>query len=148
RQADRHADAGEALLQEAEAADDGGREPLDAPRGPVPRARLVRSADEARDDSRVRESARGVDLARWRRDRVRHVDRGVADGGRAPRRGPRARSRGPRGVSVRGPKLLRAAFVLALLLAPLARADTPAPTQRDIEESLTCQCGCGLTVHA
>jgi cytochrome c-type biogenesis protein CcmH/NrfF len=54
-------------------------------------------------------------------------------------------------VTVRG-TLLRAAFVLALMLAPLVaplvRADTPAPTQRDVEESLTCQCGCGLTVHS
>jgi len=43
---------------------------------------------------------------------------------------------------------LRAAFVLALALAPLVYADTPVPTQREIEESLTCQCGCGLTVHS
>jgi cytochrome c-type biogenesis protein CcmH/NrfF len=51
-------------------------------------------------------------------------------------------------VSVRAPSLLRAAFALALALAPLVYADTPAPTQREIEESLTCQCGCGLTVHS
>jgi cytochrome c-type biogenesis protein CcmH/NrfF len=55
-------------------------------------------------------------------------------------------------VTVRAPSILRAAFVLALALAPLVappvRADTPAPTQREIEESLTCQCGCGLTVHS
>ena len=50
-------------------------------------------------------------------------------------------------MTVRG-TFLRAAFVLALALAPLAYADTPAPTQREIEESLTCQCGCGLTVHS
>jgi len=50
-------------------------------------------------------------------------------------------------VSVRG-TFLRAAFVLALALAPLVHADVPAPSQRDIEESLTCQCGCGLTVHS
>lgn len=40
-------------------------------------------------------------------------------------------------------------LVLLLLLAfavPL-RADD-APTQFEIEESLTCQCGCGLTVHS
>ena len=55
-------------------------------------------------------------------------------------------------MTVRAPSFLRAAFVLAMafapLVAPLALADTPAPTQREIEESLTCQCGCGLTVHA
>jgi len=51
-------------------------------------------------------------------------------------------------VSVRAPSLLRAAFGLALALAPLVYADTPAPSQRDVEESLTCQCGCGLTVHS
>jgi cytochrome c-type biogenesis protein CcmH/NrfF len=51
-------------------------------------------------------------------------------------------------VSVRARTWLRAAFVLALATAPLVLADTPAPSQRDIEESLTCQCGCGLTVHS
>jgi len=51
-------------------------------------------------------------------------------------------------VSVRGTTWLWAAFVLALAMAPLVRADGPAPSQRDIEESLTCQCGCGLTVHS
>ena len=53
-------------------------------------------------------------------------------------------------MRVRTPSLVRAAFglALALALAPLVYADTPAPTQRDVEESLTCQCGCGLTVHA
>ncbi len=51
-------------------------------------------------------------------------------------------------MSVRAPTWLWAAFVLTLAMAPLVRADTPAPSQRDIEESLTCQCGCGLTVHA
>ena len=49
---------------------------------------------------------------------------------------------------MRAPSLARAAFALALLLAPVVYADTPAPSQRDIEESLTCQCGCGLTVHS
>ncbi|HVN84912.1 MAG TPA: cytochrome c-type biogenesis protein CcmH [Candidatus Binatia bacterium] len=38
-------------------------------------------------------------------------------------------------------------LVVALLLIPAAlRAD--APTFQEIEESLTCQCGCGLTVHS
>ena len=38
-----------------------------------------------------------------------------------------------------------AALVLALLFltAPVA-----ATTQQEVEESLTCQCGCGLTVHS
>jgi len=34
--------------------------------------------------------------------------------------------------------------LVALLLALPARA----ATQQEVEESLTCQCGCGLTVHA
>ena len=34
--------------------------------------------------------------------------------------------------------------LVALLLALPARA----ATQHEVEESLTCQCGCGLTVHA
>ncbi|HWP67305.1 MAG TPA: cytochrome c-type biogenesis protein CcmH [Candidatus Limnocylindria bacterium] len=41
-------------------------------------------------------------------------------------------------------------LVLALLVAPLATpgaAEEP-PTQSEIEEALTCQCGCGLTVHS
>lgn len=48
--------------------------------------------------------------------------------------------------------LRKAAWALALLLA-LAAAPAPAPAeerlgQREIEEQLTCQCGCGLTVAA
>jgi cytochrome c-type biogenesis protein CcmH/NrfF len=35
------------------------------------------------------------------------------------------------------------ALVALLLAAPAAAA-----TQQEVEESLTCQCGCGLTVHA
>lgn len=43
-------------------------------------------------------------------------------------------------------RLVRAAgFVL--LLSPLA-ASTEAPSFQEVEESLTCQCGCGLTVHS
>jgi len=38
------------------------------------------------------------------------------------------------------------ALLLALLLVAPALADRP--TQQEIEESLTCQCGCGLTVHS
>ncbi|MGH7893411.1 MAG: cytochrome c-type biogenesis protein [Candidatus Binatia bacterium] len=36
-------------------------------------------------------------------------------------------------------------LVLALLMAVPVCA---APTQQEVEESLTCQCGCGLTVHS
>lgn len=44
-------------------------------------------------------------------------------------------------------------LVLLLLLALAVPARSPAwaddaPTQHEIEESLTCQCGCGLTVHS
>jgi cytochrome c-type biogenesis protein CcmH/NrfF len=38
------------------------------------------------------------------------------------------------------------ALLLVLLQGPAAAA--PAPTFQELEESLTCQCGCGLTVHA
>jgi cytochrome c-type biogenesis protein CcmH len=38
-------------------------------------------------------------------------------------------------------------LALAALLAAAAGAAVPA-TQQEIEEALTCQCGCGLTVHA
>lgn len=44
---------------------------------------------------------------------------------------------------------LGGALALASVLAgaaPLLAA--PPPSQHDLEESLTCQCGCGLTVHA
>jgi cytochrome c-type biogenesis protein CcmH/NrfF len=45
------------------------------------------------------------------------------------------------------PARLRATLVLASLLLVVVR---PAlgTTQQEIEESLTCQCGCGLTVHS
>ena len=36
--------------------------------------------------------------------------------------------------------------VVAIFLAPTAGAE--APSFQELEESLTCQCGCGLTVHA
>ena len=40
-------------------------------------------------------------------------------------------------------------LVLALaLLAVGCAAPVQTPTQQEIEEALTCQCGCGLTVHS
>jgi cytochrome c-type biogenesis protein CcmH/NrfF len=42
---------------------------------------------------------------------------------------------------------LAAALLGAALLVVPAAAVAP-PTQHEVEESLTCQCGCGLTVHA
>jgi cytochrome c-type biogenesis protein CcmH/NrfF len=47
-------------------------------------------------------------------------------------------------VSVRAPDVVLA----ALLLAAIPAASAPAATQQEVEESLTCQCGCGLTVHS
>jgi len=47
--------------------------------------------------------------------------------------------------------LLVAAPVRAADDAPAPPVGTPPPaatTQQEVEESLTCQCGCGLTVHA
>jgi cytochrome c-type biogenesis protein CcmH len=42
-----------------------------------------------------------------------------------------------------------AAVALALVLATAAyAAPTGHATQQEVEEALTCQCGCGLTVHA
>jgi cytochrome c-type biogenesis protein CcmH/NrfF len=42
------------------------------------------------------------------------------------------------------------ALALALVAAPPVWhvAAQQAPTQQEIEEALTCQCGCGLTVHS
>lgn len=40
------------------------------------------------------------------------------------------------------------AMLLALALAAAAAIGAKPPTQHEIEESLTCQCGCGLTVHS
>jgi len=43
----------------------------------------------------------------------------------------------------------RAGLVLLGLLAVAVPASAaPAATQQEVEESLTCQCGCGLTVHS
>jgi cytochrome c-type biogenesis protein CcmH len=39
------------------------------------------------------------------------------------------------------------ALLMALALATPVVAEPP-PTQSELEESLTCQCGCGLTVHS
>ena len=41
---------------------------------------------------------------------------------------------------------IRALALLAVLAAALPVHG--APTQQEVEESLTCQCGCGLTVHS
>jgi cytochrome c-type biogenesis protein CcmH len=40
-----------------------------------------------------------------------------------------------------------AALLLVVLLSGAALAAEP-PTFQEVEESLTCQCGCGLTVHS
>jgi cytochrome c-type biogenesis protein CcmH len=40
------------------------------------------------------------------------------------------------------------AVLVALALATAVTAQPDRPTQSEIEESLTCQCGCGLTVHS
>ena len=42
---------------------------------------------------------------------------------------------------------LAGALLGAALLVATAGAAAP-PTQFEVEESLTCQCGCGLTVHS
>jgi len=46
-----------------------------------------------------------------------------------------------RGKAARGSRV----FLLALVLAT---SSAVAATQQEVEESLTCQCGCGLTVHS
>jgi cytochrome c-type biogenesis protein CcmH/NrfF len=38
--------------------------------------------------------------------------------------------------------------MLALVLLLVVTISARAATQQEVEESLTCQCGCGLTVHA
>ncbi|HUI24738.1 MAG TPA: cytochrome c-type biogenesis protein CcmH, partial [Candidatus Kryptonia bacterium] len=42
--------------------------------------------------------------------------------------------------------IVGAALAVGVAAARAASAD--APSFQDIEESLTCQCGCGLTVHS
>jgi cytochrome c-type biogenesis protein CcmH len=41
----------------------------------------------------------------------------------------------------------RILLILFLVAVPTARANE-SPTFQELEESLTCQCGCGLTVHS
>lgn len=48
----------------------------------------------------------------------------------------------------RFPWLLLAGLLLLGRPLTLLAADPPAVSFTDIEESLTCQCGCGLTVHS
>jgi cytochrome c-type biogenesis protein CcmH/NrfF len=40
------------------------------------------------------------------------------------------------------------ALTLALVLLSAPLVVLAAPSQQEVEESLTCQCGCGLTVHS
>src|SRR2546428_12040512 len=90
READRAPGAGEALLQEAAAADDRGGDALDARRGPLPRARLLRSALGAGDAPGLRQPARVVALDRRLHHGRRHAGHDVAVGGRAAGGGGRA----------------------------------------------------------
>lgn len=39
-------------------------------------------------------------------------------------------------------------FLVLLLLAAPSAGSSESPTFQELEESLTCQCGCGLTVHS
>jgi cytochrome c-type biogenesis protein CcmH len=39
-------------------------------------------------------------------------------------------------------------LILVLCVFGATLAATPRPTQTELEEALTCQCGCGLTVHS
>jgi cytochrome c-type biogenesis protein CcmH/NrfF len=43
---------------------------------------------------------------------------------------------------------VRALLLGVALLLPVAFPAAGAVTQQEVEEALTCQCGCGLTVHA
>src|SRR5438093_2063285 len=139
READRDPGAREALLQEARAADDRGGDALDAQRGPLPRAGLLRSALGPGDAPGLREPARLLAVDRRRHHGRRHAGHDVAVGGRAPRGGVRA---GP------GAGAGRVSGAGLALVALLVAAPAVAATQQEVEESLTCQCGCGLTVHA
>src|SRR5207248_3118503 len=69
----------------------------------------------------------------------RHAGHDVAVGGRAAGGGVRA------GPGAGAGRVSRTVLALAALLLA---APAVATTQREVEESLTCQCGCGLTVHA
>lgn len=48
-------------------------------------------------------------------------------------------------MTAAGVRIVVLAIALALGLSAPVSAQ---PTQREVEESLTCQCGCGLTVHS
>lgn len=54
-----------------------------------------------------------------------------------------------RGAAGRRCRAIGGALVWALVaVAVVPVPAAPPPSQHDLEESLTCQCGCGLTVHA
>lgn len=55
---------------------------------------------------------------------------------------------GPRVPPLRRRDFLAGAAVSFALLAGPAAAAASAPTQAGLESGLTCQCGCGLTVHS
>src|SRR5262249_19656366 len=152
------------------AADHRGRHAVDADRRPLPRARLVRPRLGPGDHPGLRESPRLVALAGRHLHGVRHHHHHVARRRRATRdrlpAGPCARARGVRVLSAPGgpsdaralralcfsgaprpPSLARGSLVFLLALV-LATSAAIAATQQEVEESLTCQCGCGLTVHS
>jgi cytochrome c-type biogenesis protein CcmH len=67
----------------------------------------------------------------------------------------RARTAGGRSPSLpddrsgrRPPAVLAGLAIIAVLVTAGAVTALGATTQQEVEESLTCQCGCGLTVHA
>lgn len=70
----------------------------------------------------------------------RPLRRGVVGRSLAARSG-RARTRGAGAATL-------VAIGLVLLASAPPRADATIATQQAVEESLTCQCGCGLTVHS
>lgn len=43
---------------------------------------------------------------------------------------------------------MRLAGLALVVILGVAPAAAPGATQQEVEESLTCQCGCGLTVHS
>src|SRR5207244_58602 len=90
READRDPGAREALLQDARAADDRGGDALDARRGPLPRARFLRSALGAGEASGLRQPARLLALDRRLHHGRRHAGHEVAVGRRAAGGGARA----------------------------------------------------------
>src|SRR5262249_54345034 len=54
----------------------------------------------------------------------------------------------PRPPSLARGKAARASLILLVALLVGAPGVAVAATQQEVEESLTCQCGCGLTVHS